>query len=137
MFSSLSAWLPGATAARGPGPARERIATAANLGRGHLTVVPLLPPGQDRIAAAAIPLGGGSVDVAATRRSKVLTTTVALVPARRLTIGAVPPAGASVVDVRLDGQPVHYRLARTPRGVEVRADAGTVRGRHTLAVRLS
>ena len=115
----------------------QQLGVDPDLGRRRLSVVPQLPPGAERIAGTAIPLGGDTLDVSATRRSRRLTTTVVLGRPCRLTLGAVLPAGAVVAGVRLDGRPVSYRVVGTARGLEVRVDAGTVRGRHVLAVRLS
>jgi hypothetical protein len=115
----------------------QQLGVDPDLGRGRLSIVPQLPPGAGTISGAAIPLGDTSLDVVVTGRSDRLTTTVHLRRSARLTIGAVVPAGAAATGVRLDGRPVPYRLAVTARGLEVRVDAGVVRGRHSLSIRLS
>jgi hypothetical protein len=114
----------------------QQLGVDPDLGRDRLTVVAQLPPGEDRIAGEAIPLGAGSADVAAARTGEELSTTVELrlAGAVGLTVGTVVPAGASVTAVRLDGRSVPYRLVHSARGVEVLVDAGPVRGRHRLSV---
>jgi hypothetical protein len=107
-----------------------------DLGRGTVRVVPQVPTGQHRVSGASIRLGGGAIDVVATRSTGRLTTVVHRDRRVRLTIGAVLPAGASVQTVRLNGRPVRHHVANTARGKEVRANAGRGRGNARLVVTL-
>ncbi|MBO0828438.1 MAG: hypothetical protein J2P24_11720 [Streptosporangiales bacterium] len=113
----------------------QQLGVDPDLGHGRLAVVPQLPPGQDRIAGSDVRVGGGSVDVTATRAGDTLTTSVRSRSSAALTVGAVLPAGASVSGVRLDGQAAAYRVVSTSRGEEVLADGGG-RGTHALTVQL-
>jgi hypothetical protein len=112
----------------------QQLGVAPDLGRGRLSVVPQIPPGQQRIAGANIRLGNGAVDVAATRSGNVLRTEVGDSATGALTIGAVLPAGAGVGAVQLDGAPVAYQLVTTARGNEIHVATGG--GHHTLTVQL-
>jgi hypothetical protein len=111
----------------------QQLGVDPDVGRGRLSVVPALPPGQDRIAGHDIRLGRGSLDVTATRTAGAITVSVRA--ALKLTIGAVLPAGASVTGVRLDGKPAAHQQRSTARGTEVLVAAGTG-GRHILEVKL-
>ncbi|GIH15403.1 hypothetical protein [Rugosimonospora africana] len=115
----------------------QQLGVAPDLGRGQLAVVPQIPPGQQRVAGSGIRLGGGDIDVTATRSGATLTTQVRRTGVRgTLTLGAVLPAGASVRSVSLDGHQIAYQRVTTTRGTEVRVPAGTGGGQHTLTVRL-
>jgi hypothetical protein len=113
----------------------QQLGVDPDLGRGRLSVVPALPPGQDRIAGHNIRLGSGSVDVTATRTGRTIRVAVHARLRAELSLGAVLPAGATVAAVRLDGHASAYRLQPTPRGRQVLVTAGTG-GRHTLEVLL-
>jgi len=111
----------------------QQLGVDPDLGRGALSVVPQIPPGQSRIAGSDIAVGSGHVDVEATTRAGTLTVKVDAAVRARLTLGAVVPADQTVAAVRLDGRPVPYRLTLTTRGNEVLVAAGG--GRHTLVIR--
>ena len=113
----------------------QQLGVAPDLGRGRLSVVPQLPPGQQRIAGSDIRIGAGSVAVTATRSGNVLRTDVRLDLSCALTIGAVLPAGTTARSVQLDGHGVGFQLVATDRGTEVRVSAGTG-GNHTLTIHL-
>ena len=113
----------------------QQLGVDPDLGRGRLSVVPALPPGQDRIAGHDIRLGRGSVDVTATRAGRTMRISVHARLRAALSLGAVLPTGASVAAVRLDGHASTYRLLTTARGSQVLVAAGTG-GRHTLEVLL-
>jgi hypothetical protein len=113
----------------------QQLGVDPDVGRGRLSVVPALPPGQDRIAGHDIRLGRGSLDVTATRTAGTITVSVRAALRAKLTLGAVLPAGASVTGVRLDGKPTVRQQRSTARGTEVLVAAGTG-GRHTLEVKL-
>ncbi|MFL6074212.1 MAG: hypothetical protein ACJ73S_12515, partial [Mycobacteriales bacterium] len=112
----------------------QQLGVSPDLGNGRLSVVPQLPPGQNRIAGGDIRVGAGSVDVTATRSGDTLRTAVDAGVRCRLTLGAVLPAGASVVSVSLDGHRADYRLVRTARGTEVQVS--TTSGHHVLTLRV-
>ncbi|WP_433306125.1 hypothetical protein ACQP2F_19955 [Actinoplanes sp. CA-030573] len=113
----------------------QQLGIDPDLGRGALSVVPQIPPGQTRIAGSNIAVGRGHVDVRAEVGGGTLTVTVGAAVRARLTLGAVVPAGTTVAAVRLDGRPAPYRPATTARGTEVLVKAGSG-GRHTLRVSL-
>ncbi|MET8151789.1 hypothetical protein ACIBSW_16660 [Actinoplanes sp. NPDC049668] len=113
----------------------QQLGVDPDVGRGRLSVIPALPPGQERIAGRNIRVGAGSLDVTATRTAGTLTVSVRSTVRAGLTLGAVLPAGATVAGVRLDGRTAAYRQRSTARGSEVLLAAGTG-GRHTLEVRL-
>jgi hypothetical protein len=113
----------------------QQLGVAPDLGRGRLSVVPALPPGQDRIAGHDIRLGAGSVDVTAARAGRTMLVSVRARLRADLTLGAIVPAGAQVAGVRLDGRAAAYRILATSRGSEVRVAAGTGGG-HSLEVLL-
>ncbi len=112
----------------------QQLGVAPDLGNGRLSVVPQLPPGQQRIAGSDILVGRGSLDVTARRSGHTLSTTVRLHRVHAgLTVGAVLPAGARPGAVTFDGHAVHFQVVRTARGTEVRA---AVHGDGTLRVSL-
>jgi hypothetical protein len=115
----------------------QQLGVSPDLGRGHLEVVPQVPPGQSRVAGRNIRLGRGAVDVAASASAKSLRTEVTdRVPGADLVIGQVLPSAASVASVTLDGRRVAYKVRQTARGSEVVTDAGTRGGRSVLAITL-
>ena len=115
---------------------RQQLGVRPDLGRDRLEVVPQVPDGQNRVAGSNIRLGmAGSADVSArVSGSRHVTEVRARVPLRRLVLGHTLAHGASVERVRLDGDPVRYRVRETNRGVEVLVRA-PVRGEHQLVVR--
>ena len=131
----LQAW--GAYAVLWP-VVHHQLGVSPDMGRDRLSVVPQIPEGQDRVAGSNIRLGGGAVDVRATRSGKTLTTAVTRHgPDSALTVGHVLPRGAKVSSATLDGEPVSYRIVTTARGQQVVATAGAADGRTTLVVHLS
>jgi hypothetical protein len=115
----------------------QQLGVSPDLGRGHVEVVPQVPPGQPRVAARNVRLGRGAVDVAASASVKSLRTEVtARVPGADLVIGQVLPSGASVASVTLDGKRVAYTVRQTARGSEVVTDAGDHGGRSVLTITL-
>jgi hypothetical protein len=113
----------------------QQLGVDPDLGRGALSVVPQIPPGQTRVAGSDIAVGSGHVDVQATSRAGTLTVTVDAAVRARLTLGVTLPAKATVSSVRLDGRPVAFRQVTTTRGTEVLSAAG-LGGHHTLVVGL-
>jgi hypothetical protein len=112
----------------------HQLGVDPDLGNGRLSVVPQLPPGQDRVAGYDVRLGRGAVDVVARRDGASLRTEVTARLRAHLTLGVVLPPGAGVADVRLDGRPVPYRVVRTARGTEVLAGHALPGGHHVLTV---
>ena len=112
----------------------QQLGVRPDAGRGELEVVPQLPEGQTRIGGSAIRLGEtGSVAVQASRVDSAYTTKVQVgAPVSRLAIGHTLPAGARVLQAKLDGAPVTPRTRTTNRGLEVTVD--TTAGTHTLEV---
>jgi len=115
----------------------QQLGVAPDLGHGRLSVVPQLPAGQQRIAGGNIRLGGGAIDVRATRDGRELRTVVTRRLTVGLTVGAVLPAGSAVRAVTLDGRPVAYQMQDTARGTQVLVDAGVGSGTTRLEVRLA
>jgi hypothetical protein len=113
-----------------------QLGISPDLGRGRVDVVPQVPDGQPSVTGRHVRLGGGVVDVRASRAGTVLRTSVRQSNRRRLRIGAVLPAGARVQSVRLDGRAHGYRVLDTARGRTVVADGGSDRGTSDLVVRL-
>jgi hypothetical protein len=109
----------------------QQLGVDPDLGRGRLSVVPALPPGQNRISGHNIRLGHGSLDVTATRTARSLTVSIRSKLHAKLTLGATLPASAKIQGVRLNGRPVAHRV----RGNEVLVAAGPA-DRHTLEVTL-
>jgi hypothetical protein len=112
----------------------QQLGVQPDMGRGRLTVVPQVPPGQSRVAGENIRLGDGGVDVRASHAGNVYRTAVRLnAGLSRFVIGHTVPRGSSVKSVRLDGRRAGYKKRLTNRGLEilVRAPAS---GRHTLTV---
>jgi hypothetical protein len=98
----------------------QQLGVDPDLGHGHVTVVPQIPGGQQKVAGSNIRLGRGSVDVAASLVNKELRTEVAVNGvSAAFTIGAVLPAGAKAGKVTLDGHDAQYKLVQTSRGTEV------------------
>jgi hypothetical protein len=89
-----------------------------------LTVVPDVPADQQYVAGANIRVGSGHVDVAASDRDNVVTTTVHRRLAASLTIGAVLPHGSHATSVTLNGRSVAYRAVPTARGTEILVGVG-------------
>jgi hypothetical protein len=113
----------------------QQLGVQPDIGRDHVTVVPQVPDGQQRIAGHRIRVGDGSVDVTARRTGGVLTTGVRRDVRASLTIGVVLPAGASGADVRLDGHRVTGTVRQTARGTELVVELPSGTGTSTLSVR--
>jgi hypothetical protein len=115
----------------------QQLGVGPDMGRGRLSVVPQVPPGQPSVAGRNIKVGSGAVDVFASASAKSLRTDVTVrAPGAHLTIGQLLPSGAKVASVTLDGKRVAYKVQETARGDEVVADAGTHPGHSTLAITL-
>ena len=114
----------------------QQLGVSPDLGRGHVEVVPQVPPGQGRVAGRNVRLGRGAVDVAASASAKSLRTEVTSRVAADLVIGQVLPPGASVASVTLDGRRIAAKVRQTARGSEVVADAGRRGGRSVLTITL-
>ena len=115
----------------------QHLGVRPDLGRGALTIVPQVPPHEERIAGRNIRLGEGAVDVVAAdngrRHRTVVETGLGL---NDLTLGHTAPRDAQVTRVLLDGKEVRRPILReTNRGLEVLAEVpGGGRGRHVLVV---
>jgi hypothetical protein len=115
----------------------QHLGVRPDLGRGALTVVPQVPPYEERIAGRNIRLGEGAVDVVAAdngrRHRTVVETGLGL---GDLTLGHTVPRDAQVTQVLLDGNEVRRPILReTNRGLEVLAEVpGGGQGRHVLVV---
>jgi hypothetical protein len=115
----------------------QQLGVSPDMGRRHLEVVPQVPPGQSKVAAGHIRVGGGAIDVTATADRGALRTTVAGGPAgTTLLIGQVLPGGAKVATVTLDGRRVAATVRQTARGTEVVAPAGSRGGTSVLVITL-
>jgi hypothetical protein len=102
----------------------QQLGVSPDLGNGRLSVVPQVPDGEPSVAGRSISLGGGSVDVSASRDEHGLRVAVRLDHLRSdLTVGAVVPAGKQVSGVRLNGRSVQFDVVHTARGDEVRVRA--------------
>jgi hypothetical protein len=113
----------------------QQLGLAPDMGRQKLAVVPQVPPGQPRVAARNILVGGGSVDVTAEAGGGTLRTVVdSRGTGAALLIGQVLPSGAEVASATLNGRPVTVETRRTARGTEVVADAGSRRGQSVLVI---
>jgi hypothetical protein len=111
----------------------QQLGVRPDLGRGRLEVVPQLPS-NDPIAGDAVRLGAdGSVSVRASRSGSTWTTTVDADTSAKLRIGATLPAGAHVLEVRLDGRRVSQSRELTNRGLEVTV-AATPGAPHTVSI---
>ena len=103
------------------------------MGRRRLELMPQVPQGQSHIAGQNIRIGGGSVDVSASRTGKVYrTTTRVRASLTRLLLGHTLPRGSRVKKVRLDHHRTPYTTRLTNRGLEVAVR--TTAGRHELVV---
>jgi hypothetical protein len=111
----------------------QQLGVDPDLGDGRLSVVPLVPAGQ-QIAGSDVLVGPGHLDVRAANRGRVWSVTVDAAVRARLTLGTVLPAGAEVASVTLDGRRAGARLVPTARGDELVTTTGP--GRHTLVVTL-
>jgi hypothetical protein len=114
----------------------QQLGVDPDLGNGTLSVVPLVPAGQTEIAGSDILLGTGHLDVRATHRGNLLTTTVDAAVRGRLAVGVVLPDAARVAAVTLDGRRADARRVHTARGDELVVAARSP-GKHTLVVRLA
>jgi hypothetical protein len=114
----------------------QQLGVSPDMGRGHVTVVPQVPPGQPSVAGRNIRVGSGAVDVSASASATSLTTTVTNRSGASLTVGQVLPSGAKVASVTLDGKRVDYTVQQTARGGEVVVDAGSRAGGTTLVITL-
>jgi hypothetical protein len=113
---------------------RQQLGVRPDMGRRRLEVTPQVPPGQPSVAGSNIRLGGGALDVAASRTGMTYRTELtADVVLSRLVVGHTLPRGTRVQSVRLDGQPVGYRVRLTNRGREVLVRAPSA-GHHELVV---
>jgi hypothetical protein len=101
----------------------QQLGVSPDLGNGRLDVVPQVPS-SGPVAASAIRLGGGSIDVRAAHDGRRYETVVRRSLAVALTVGHVVPAGARVAAVTLDGAPARYVVRDTHRGREVLVTAG-------------
>jgi hypothetical protein len=115
----------------------QHLGVNPDLGRHRLAVVPQVPPGQSRVAARNIRLGGGSIDVTAHAGPDTLRTVVTgRTPGSALLIGQVLPAGAEVASVTLNGRRVTHTTRQTARGTEVVTEAGSRPGTAALVITL-
>jgi hypothetical protein len=111
----------------------QQLGVRPDMGRRRLELMPQVPQGQSRIGGQNIRIGGGAVDVSASRTGKVYrTTTRARASLARLLLGHTLPRGARVRKVRLDGHRAAYTTRLTNRGLEVAVR--TTAGRHELVV---
>ena len=110
------------------------LGVSPDAGRGRVTVVPQLPPGQASASAKRIRLGTGSIDVAAEHRGATYRTTVTRHGRLDLTIGAVLPRGSRVASATLNGRAVTPRLVPTSRGLEARVPGGLGQGISALVL---
>ena len=97
----------------------QQLGVHPQLGDGLLEVAPDVPPGQSSVSGSDIRVGGGAIDVAATRHGSTYTTTVTASLACTLHVGATLPAGATVHQVTLNGSAAHYTIRDTNAGREV------------------
>jgi hypothetical protein len=113
----------------------QQLGVDPDIGRGHVTVVPQVPTGQQRVSGQAIRLGRGSLDVSASRSDVALRTDVVRRVRASLTVGVLLPNGTRRLSATLNGRPVTPVTVRTARGVQelVTLPAGT--GRTSLVVR--
>jgi hypothetical protein len=112
------------------------LGVAPDLGRGSVQVVPQLPDGQHTVAGHNIRLGGGAVDVSASRSGNHLTTRVDRHGAVRLIIGTVLPKGTTALAATLNGRPVAFGVAPTARGNAILVNAGSGDSAQVLRVTL-
>ena len=113
----------------------QQLGVDPDIGRGHVTVVPQVPSGQQRVAGRNIRLGQGSVDVSASRRGAVLRTVVVRRVRASLTVGVLLPSGARRLSARVNGRPVTPVTVRSARGVQQLVTLPTGVGRTALVVR--
>jgi hypothetical protein len=113
----------------------QQLGVAPDLGNGRLSVVPLVPPGQQEITGSDILVGAGHLDVRATHDRNLLSVTVNAAVSCRLTVGVVLPDGAQVASVTLDGRQTGAQRVRTARGDELIVNVHSS-GRHSLVVTL-
>ncbi len=112
----------------------QQLGVRPDMGRRRLELTPQVPQGQSRVAGSNIRLGGGALDVAASRDGKTYRTAArARVGLSRFVIGHTLPRGSRVKRVRLDGRPAKYRTRLTNRGLEVLVGS-PASGRHELVV---
>src|SRR5215218_387600 len=113
----------------------QQLGVDPDIGRGHLTVVPRVPTGQQRVAGRNIRLGRGSVDVSASRSAGVLRTLVVRRVRASLTVGVLLPSGARRLSATLNGRPVTPVTVRSARGVQQLVTVPSGVGRTSLVVR--
>ena len=104
-----------------------------NVPAGRVAVVPDVPDGWPGLAVHDLRVGGGTVAAAAEHTGDRYVTRAEAPHGLELVLGHVLPAGVDPASVRLDGEPVAYRLADTDRGREVLVEAGAGGG-HELVV---
>ncbi|HEY1509127.1 MAG TPA: hypothetical protein VGF93_09020 [Solirubrobacteraceae bacterium] len=118
----------------------QQLGVRPFLGDGALQVVPQVPDGQPSVAGSNIRLGGGSLDVFASRAGGSYTTRLQVHGLRlqTLEIGQTLPGGSTPSNVRLDGRPVgHATVRQTNRGVEVTVPVHGRTSMHTLTMTAS
>jgi hypothetical protein len=104
------------------------LGVSPDVGRGRVTVVPQVPPGQTTASGSRVRLGTGSIDVAAEHRGKTYRTTVTRHGRLVLTIGATLPRGSRIDTATLNGRSVTPQLVSTSRGLEARVRVGLGQG---------
>ena len=97
----------------------QELGVDPQLGNGLLEVLPSVPPGQPSVSGTAIRVGTGSIDVTATHRGNIWTTTVTGRLACTLHVGATLPAAAKVSAVTLNGAPAPYVIRDSNQGRQV------------------
>ncbi len=98
----------------------QQLGVDPQLGDGVLEVLPDVPSGQTSVSGTDIRIGTGMINVTATHKGNIWTTTVtSQVPACTLHVGATLPTGSTVSRVTLNGVPTHYTLRNTNAGLEV------------------
>jgi glycogen debranching enzyme len=90
----------------------------------RLSVIPQIPETWTRAALTDVRVGNARVDIHVTRSSSEFTVSVTGdAPAYELEIGAYLPAGAQVIEVTCNANPIEWRWRETLRGRCVVCDA--------------
>ncbi|MBA3349596.1 MAG: glycogen debranching protein, partial [Actinobacteria bacterium] len=97
----------------------QQLGVRPDLGNDRLQVVPQVPPGSPGLVGRNIRLGKGSADVSALTDGRTYVTVVGVKLDARVRLGHTLPFGARIASVRLNGEPVPYKVRVTHRGREV------------------
>lgn len=97
----------------------QQLGIDPQLGNRLLEVLPDIPSGQSTVAGTAIRVGTGRIDVTATHRGNIWTSTVTSRLICALHVGVTLPVGSTIHSVMFNGVSTAYKVRDTNAGRQV------------------